>query len=474
MRTTVTSSIIVASLLGATGAINLIQPRDVAPRIVQHDIQRRQIDAPLARDRERLRKRASGTVSSALDNEETLYFLNVSIGTPAQRLRLNVDTGSSDLWVNSATSQLCKEAGNQCSASGTYNANDSSTYQYINSVFNISYADGSGSAGDYATDTVSLGGVTLTDQQFGIGYSSTSQEGVVGIGYPSNEAIVAYTQGTTYRNLPQQLVQSGLIHTNAYSLWLNDLDAAQGSILFGGVNTDKFLGALQTLPIIPDQGLYAQFVIALTGLGFDGSANSIASDQAIGVLLDSGSSLMYLPDSVANKVFSTLGVSYDESQGAAFIDCGQASNDSTILFTFSSVTITVAMKELVMVVGYRGREPVCILGLGMSGSSTPVLGDTFLRSAYVVYDLDNNEISLAQTNFNSTSDNILEITSSTVPSATPVSNPVTAVAVQTGGHVNGGSVTITESSLGRAAPTVAVGYGAALLGAAGAGLMAAL
>jgi hypothetical protein len=41
-----------------------------------------------------------------------------------------------------------------------------------------------------------------------------------------------------------------------------------------------------------------------------------------------------------------------------------------------------------------------------------LLGDTFLRSAYVVYDLDNNEIAMAQANLNSTDTNVQELTES--------------------------------------------------------------
>lgn len=53
----------------------------------------------------------------------------------------------------------------------------------------------------------------------------------------------------------------------------------------------------------------------------------------------------------------------------------------------------------------------------LPSSSIYILGDTFLRSAYVVYDLARNEISLAQTVFNSTENNIIELTNNTaVPS----------------------------------------------------------
>ncbi|CAK3975964.1 aspartic-type endopeptidase opsB [Lecanosticta acicola] len=471
MRTSTTLAV-AATLLGAD-AINLIKRTDGPLRVLEGTIQRRRIANPIEHDRNRMRKR-DGTLSITLDNEETLYFMNTSIGTPAQDFRLHLDTGSSDLWVNVADSTLCQSQNSGCSISGTYSANDSSTYKYINSEFNITYVDGSGSSGDYVSDAVSLGGVTIDNQQFGIGYTSSSAQGIMGIGYPINEVAVAYNGGRAYANVPQSLLNQGTISSKAYSLWLNDLDASTGSILFGGVNSDKYTGSLQSLPIVKEQGVYAEFIIALTAVGMNGTQGSIAKNLASPALLDSGSSLMYLPNSVAQKIYDQVEAQYDSDQGAAFVDCDLANSDATIDFTFSSPTIRVAMRELVIVAGESRGKSVCILGVGPAGSSTPVLGDTFLRSAYVVYDMTNNEISLAQTNFNSTSNNVLEITNSTgVPDATAVQSAVTSVAVQSGGaRIGSGTGTITLGS--PAQPTAAPGWNAALLGAAGAAAMFAL
>ncbi|KAK0253000.1 hypothetical protein B0A54_09911 [Friedmanniomyces endolithicus] len=465
-----------ASLISAASAITLLEKRHgTAPRVVQHEIQRRTVDNPIARDRARLRKRQSKTVQENLDNEETLYFMNATVGTPAQDLRLHIDTGSSDLWVNVANSQLCSSKGNACGASGTYAPNSSSTYQYINSNFNITYVDGSGSSGDYVSDKVQFGGVTLENQQIGIGYNSTSAEGIIGIGYPINEVATQYNGGNPYPNVPLHLMQNGDINSNAYSLWLNDLDASTGSILFGGVNTDKFSGELQTLPIIREQGYYAEFIIALTGVGANGTAGSIASNLATPALLDSGSSLMYLPNNIVQTIYNDVGAQYDSSQGAAFVNCNLAKSTATLDFTFSSPTIRVAMSELVIVAGYDSHnQPLCIIGISPVDGGTPVLGDTFIRSAYIVYDMTNNEISIAQTRFNSTTDNILEITNTTgVPSATAVANAVTSVAVSSGGaRIGSGPTSVTSSAW--ALPTAAIGYDVAFLGALGAGLAFAL
>ena len=73
-------------------------------------------------------------------------------------MALQIDTGSSDIWVEVAGSQLCEERANPCSTTGTYNSAASSTYKYVNSLFEIQYGDGSQAAGDYATETFNIGG----------------------------------------------------------------------------------------------------------------------------------------------------------------------------------------------------------------------------------------------------------------------------------------------------------------------------
>ncbi|KAH8166603.1 hypothetical protein CIB48_g1644 [Xylaria polymorpha] len=379
------------------------------PKVVNLSTQRKAVPNPVHRDR--LRRRAS-SVAAALDNEETLYFVNATIGTPAQSVRLHLDTGSSDLWVNTPSSTLCEQRTQPCSFAGSYVANDSSTYEFVGSWFNISYVDGSGASGDYVSDTVTIGGTKLDRLQFGIGYSSSSSQGILGIGYPVNEVQVGRAGKAAYDNLPAAMVTAGSISRNAYSLWLNDLDASTGSILFGGIDTEQYTGNLQTLPIQANGGVYSEFLITMTSLKLGGQ--TIATTRA---------------------------------PGRAYVECSLASNTSTLDFTFTSPTISVAMGELVLdLVTSSGRRPTfengetaCLFGVAPAGSGTNVLGDTFLRSAYVVYDIDNNQISLAQTKFNATTSDVQEIPSGTtlLPGATLVANSAAATSGIVSGSGNG-------------------------------------
>lgn len=204
-----------------------------------------------------------------------------------------------------------------------------------------------------------ISGTEIENLQFGIGYESTSQNGILGIGYETNEVQIAYNR-ETYSNLPTRLVEQDIIGTPAYSLWLNDLDASTGSILFGGVDMEKYEGDLSTLPIVQEEGGHREFVLALTALDADGE--NVFSDGAVGVLLDSGSSLTYLPDEYAATIFDTFGAQYSPAEGVAICDCSLADSDATVDFTFSEPVISVPMNELVLVGAYQGGDPICILG----------------------------------------------------------------------------------------------------------------
>ena len=415
--------------------------------------------------------------------QEALYFANVTIGTPSQNFRLHIDTGSSDMWVNTASSQICALREDPCSTSGTYNANASSSYTYVSSDFNVTYVDGSGASGDYATDDVGIGGKTLKSLEFGIGYESLTPEGILGIGYQDDEGILAHG-GQAYNNMPMAMVADDLIKSNAYSLWLDDLQANTGSILFGGIDTDKFYGSLQTLPVQKQNGVFAEFIITLSGLTLQngGKNSSTTAGLPAAVILDTGSSITYLPADTAQVVFNALDAQFSPSQGAAYASCNLANQDITLDFEFSSVTISVPITELIINPSdadtgngqsFQSQDQLCLLGITSSQGEAAVLGDTFLRSAYVVFDLANNEVSLAQTNFNSTSSSISEIGtgSSSVPDATPVSNPVVAAVTTTGGTRIGPATSTT--TLKSTAAGLQVSYGiVSLLGLAASAFLA--
>ncbi|PYH44096.1 pepsin-like aspartic protease [Aspergillus saccharolyticus JOP 1030-1] len=366
-------------------------------------------------------KRAA-TVESDIGNKvgaEVDYVINLSLGTPGQNVSVIIDTGSSDLWVNAANGS----DPNANSTYGTYDASSSSTYKYINDEFIIQYVDGSEAAGDYVNDTLKVGNATLTNFQFGVASNSTSSQGVLGIGYTLGETSSQFGGGE-YPNLPKALVNQGYIKSAAYSLWLDDVDAKEGTILFGGVNTAKYTGSLHTLAIEKVNGVYSTLVVSLAGVHVTGTDSSSINNTAFPVLgvLDSGTSLTYLPATPALELIEAVGAEYIERAGYAIVDCDVADKDYEIVFEFSGFNLSVSVGDLLLDEG-----SYCVFGIVPQDDEDDgeyVLGDTFLRSAYVVYDLENNEVAIAKTNTDPGTDHILEIGSgsSGIPNATGVSS----------------------------------------------------
>ncbi|MCJ1319076.1 hypothetical protein MMC15_004409 [Xylographa vitiligo] len=392
------------------------------------------------------------------------YYANVSVGKPAQNVALQIDTGSSNLWINSATSTFCSTAGN-C-AYGSYNVNASSTSQYVNSKFNVTYIGADGASGDFVTDNFQIGNSTVNGLQFGVGNNSTTAQNVWGIGYGnSNELVSAAYQ---YPNTPLQMVKSGLINAPAYSVYLNDIQSRTGSILFGGVDTACYQGELQSVPIIPYQGNYTILQVTLNSVNTttNGSLNTTSSTDLPQVaVLDTGASGVLLPTDIAQQIWLTFGVTYSNANGLASCPCSLANSTGTVDFGFSGIKVSVPISEFVR--PYRGNTAPspgsCLFDvqpLLTYGSYAPILlGDPFLRSAYVVYNLGNNEISIAQTVFNAQTSNIMEIMNGTtgVPNASNATNIVTAVPTPTGslsptGTPTGGAVSAAE---GRRPPIAA-------------------
>lgn len=430
------------------------------------EVGRRRLEGKTLLRRTPLEKRA--TALQTLDNAQQLYYANVSLGTPLQTVRLQIDTGSSDVWVNSANSQYCQQSPSPCNV-GAFNEQKSSTFKIVDQGdFNISYVDGTGASGDYFTDNFKVGGVTIKNQQMGIATDTDIPAGIMGVGYDVNEAILAY-QSTPYPSVIDQLQAQGFTNTKAYSLWLNDLDSNTGSVLFGGIDTKKYQGSLTGLPIQKNKrsGTYSDFTVVLSSISYTSSSGKVTNINIDNtpVILDSGSTLMYLPDSAADAVAKAVGASYVRSQKTYYANCNIASNSAGVNVGFGGnggPTIFVDLTELLIPAQTKSGapatdnngNPICTFGIQRSDGQDVLFGDAFLRSAYVVYDLTGNQLYIAQTVFNTTDSDVREITSSGVPDVSGVASGAVASNTNTGVRGPTGVVTGTSKagSPGTSAP----------------------
>lgn len=327
---------------------------------------------------------------------------------------------------------------------------------------------------------MSIGGATIKALEMGFAYNATLQTGLLGIGYDLNEASdssggSAESAPFIYPSIIDQMMSQKLINTKAYSLYLDDYEASTGSIIFGGLDSDKYHGNLIQLPIVPDQysngtKAYAEFNVAMTSFSLTSqqgnTTNFTTSTFKEAVILDSGTTLVYLPDILVQDLVSRLNGEADDSTGAIYVPCSMRDDNPKMTFNFgfggaNGISIQVPASELIFDLngafstgGYAPQvsfdNPCALAVMGDGGEGGPyILGDTFLRSAYVVYDLKNNLIALAQTNFNSTTSSIVEFQASatSIPNVSGVASNVQVTQTATGNPEGiGGPKTTTESS----------------------------
>ncbi|RMD44572.1 hypothetical protein DV735_g603, partial [Chaetothyriales sp. CBS 134920] len=390
------------------------------------------------RERVKLAKRAASTEDLegelVLAQHRTLYWLNLTIGTPPQSFRLQFDTGSSNLWVPHADLRVCSLSGG-CPG-GAYDPTGSSTYALVQSgTFQIQYGDGTADAGDFFTDTVSVGNLKIPENIMSIGlayevtdgyYITNDGQGLVGVGYRSNFAGIQYLASESYipPTIVTAMVASEDISRESYSLWLDSQSDGLGSVVFGGVDPTKYSGdlvALQTLQSYNGIANYTAFYVALTGISVKDEAGTrllTPDDWEVAALLDSGTTLQYLPSSV----FKSLSDGFGIVEG--FVPCAYRDADASLIYHFggeSGPSIEVPLSSLTDLPGtteddssffYDGTQACQFNAVG-DDENEVILGDSFMRSGYFVYDLENHVVAIAQANTEVSSDAITAIPSGT-------------------------------------------------------------
>lgn len=135
-----------------------------------------------------------------------------------------------------------------------------------------------------------------------------------------------------------------------------------------------------------------RYWVQLDSVGSTAGGSSHTYDNSTtAVVLDTGSSLCTLPQTVVDGMTKDAGGSVD-SNGNIIVPCAVADSGNTFDFRFDNVTVRIPYGNLVI----QADAQTCILGVTPEASgSIALLGDTFLRSAYVVFDQTNMEIAMA-------------------------------------------------------------------------------
>lgn len=327
-----------------------------------------------------------------LDNYlDAQYYGEITLGTPGQKFNVIFDTGSSNLWVPSATCPIWELA---CRTHNRYDSTKSSTYKENGTDFEIHYGSGSMS-GFLSTDTCCVAGVCVTDQTFaesthepGLAFVAGKFDGILGMGFPQ---IAVLGVMPVFNNM----VNQGLVEAPVFSFWLNRDPNADlgGEMILGGSDPLFYEGEMTYVPV--EREGYWQIV--MDGIVMEG--DTVGCDGGCTAIVDTGSSLLVGPTKQTNAINKAIGgVELIPGTGQYQMDCNSIDSLPEIDFMLGGQPFTLTGKDYVLAITQLGQTQ-CIsgfMGMDLPMGDWWILGDVFIGKFYSEFDLGNSRVGFAQ------------------------------------------------------------------------------
>jgi hypothetical protein len=335
----------------------------------------------------------TGNVGAEDIQNDSLYLCPVQIGTPAQTLYLDFDTGSSDLWVWSDELPKSIQSEAKPPYNKIFNSKSSSTYKKTTgSTWKISYGDGSSASGDVGTDNVGVGGLVIKAQavelakKMSTSFVSGAGSGLLGLAWGSINTVTPTPVKTPVENMiaENEIPASAELFTAYLGSWRDAAEADQGKSFytFGYIDPDVLKAAGNATPAyapVDNSGGFWQF--QSTSYSVNGKTVQQAGNTAIA---DTGTTLALVSDAACKAIYAAIpGAKYDSTnQGYIYPATTTAAQLPDVAFAVGSTLFHVGKEDL----GFADAGNGFVYG-GIQSRGTltfDILGDTFLKGIYAV------------------------------------------------------------------------------------------
>ncbi|OSX59716.1 hypothetical protein POSPLADRAFT_1066896 [Postia placenta MAD-698-R-SB12] len=356
------------------------------------------------------------------DFADVVYTVAIQIGNTTTAV--NLDTGSSDLWVMSTSCQtsVCRQS--------NATAFSVATFQSTEANVNLTFGDattGTFAAGPIGLDNVTLAGLSLPNQPFAAVDNTDNTAvlnggaGIIGLGFPAestiqNEVVAQKFNNpsttddfisniNTYGPFVSRLVASGVIDQPLFAITLqrDTIDVSgSGKITIGelpaGVDNssitwvpvrlyDPAEGGLDPPTFASNESYPLRWEVPIENVYLDGKqlANSTIPPNGVpssfvSALIDSGNSLIRGPQDVVNNILSTV--------SPPTLPCASAHN---LTYQIGGRLFPVDPRDFIAQ-AENGNASTCVASSVVSTDPPSVgtlfswsLGDPFLKSNMVVF-----------------------------------------------------------------------------------------
>lgn len=301
-----------------------------------------------------------------------------------------------------------------CTQHGSFNTDTLDTiHKDGNWIIGSNDHDDTYFAGFYVNDDVYIPYHTVKQLRFGAVDSTNLDIGTLGLGLPQSLDLTSGDSADKkYQSLMIRLKTEKLIQKIAYSISVNANDSVTGEIIFGAIDHYKYTGELQKVKILNRFRTYRYGIPLLPEIALDSiTGPNFEVDERIAVSLATRYFGSYLPEAYTSKLRKHLNATLN-AYGYWEVSCDYLALGEEYIFHFSGQEIRVPESDLV-VSSESGKT--CFLNI-YSEEIFPKLGLNFLRNAYVVVDVEDYEVALAQAAALNPDKLLVEI-SSDIPSA---------------------------------------------------------
>jgi hypothetical protein len=333
-----------------------------------------------------------------------------------------VDSGSSDPWLVTNNFQCYSFAEQQldtedkCYFGTPYNPNSSSTYSTLNGEnFNISYADGETLTGTMGVETFQLAGITVPHQEFAmVNYAAWSGDGVSSglVGFAYSSLTSAYPGTNPSNDQPGTTIIYPTLFTDmftnqgvppVFSLVLSRDQSAGGVLALGGLPGVPHGPTFISTPVnavginaSTQQAVYEYYTINVDGFALSANRNAqfntnpnitnpnkLPIYNATTAIVDSGTSLFYAPDYVANLHASQFipPAVFDVNNNVWSVQCNAIPPVFGVVIKGKVFYVNPAD----MILQYSATE--CIAGIQPNNGGLVILGDVWMKSVVSVFDI---------------------------------------------------------------------------------------
>eukprot|EP00347_Sterkiella_histriomuscorum_P013419 403364776 len=332
------------------------------------------------------------TIDFPLQNiRNILYWGTLKVGNPPVELKVDFDTGSTNMWIVKTCSS--QENSND---EGCYDSQNSHTAVQLEQASHITFGKGQ-LTGPWGQDSIWIGDQYELKNQH-MAFAQISDAFVDGTGILLG---LGYPQMAAYGFTPffDHIMESGILPKNIFSFSLSSSSDIPSHLILGEIDNNQFEGDLKYYPVVDKQFWTINLNDVLVG---NKSLGICQPMRQCYVAIDSGTSFLTFPQELYDQVQDQFPHNVPCSSDQQYQDITYVFEDRT-KYTIPADKYIKKYKSTTNIEQQESQQEftcdTVISPLNLVSYTQKqifLLGDVFMQQYYTVFDRDQDRIGIAK------------------------------------------------------------------------------